>query len=69
MTEPVRIHVSDDVRLPRRLAKFLQDRIDSYSKTVLQGGCTPELYKELTGKIAGLSEALRECEEISKEIE
>jgi hypothetical protein len=69
MAEPVRIYADDDVRLPRRLSKFLQERIDSYSKTVLQGGCTPELYKELTGKIAGLSEALRECESISKEIE
>lgn len=69
MAEPVRIYADEDVRLPRRLAKFLQDRIDSYSKTVLQGGCTPELYKELTGKIAGLSEALREAEEIGKALE
>ena len=69
MADPVRIHVDDDVRLPRRLRKFLQERIDGYSKTVLQGNCTHELYKELTGKIAGLTEALRKCDEISKEIE
>jgi hypothetical protein len=66
---PVRIHVDEDTRMPRRLRKFLEDRIAGYSKTVLQGGCTPELYKELTGKIGGLNEALRECEEIAKTLE
>jgi|HubBroStandDraft_1064217.scaffolds.fasta_scaffold500700_2 hypothetical protein len=67
--EPVRLYSEDDVRLPRRLSVFLQKKIDGYSETVLDGQCTPELYHELTGKIAGLKEALREAQELAKELE
>jgi hypothetical protein len=67
--EPVRLYADDDARLPRRLSKVLQDKIDGYSRTVLDGSLTPERYKQLTGQIAGLREALRECEELAKSLE
>lgn len=69
MTEPVRIYADDDSRLPRRLSAILQDKIDRYSVTVIEGQLSFERYKQLTGQITGLKEALRECEEMSKTLE
>lgn len=67
--EPVRIYADDDSRLPRRLSAILQDKIDRYSVTVIEGQLSFERYKQLTGQITGLKEALRECEEMSKTLE
>lgn len=66
---PVRIHVDEDVRLPRRLSAILQDKIDRYSVTVIEGQLSFDRYKQLTGQITGLKEALREAEEMSKTLE
>lgn len=67
-TQPVRLYVEDDVRLPRRLSTFLEEQIESYSVTVLDGQLSPENYKFYAGQIAGLRSALEECERIAKEI-
>lgn len=67
-TQPVRLYVEDDVRLPRRLSTFLKEQIDGFSGTVLDGQLSPEDYKFYAGQIAGLRSALEECERIAKEI-
>lgn len=67
-TQPVRLYVEDDIRLPRRLSTFLKERIDDFSVTVLDGQLSPEDYKFYAGRIAGLRSALEECERIAKEI-
>ena len=65
---PVRLYSTDDVRLPRRLATYLKEQIESLSETVLQGQLSADQYKEFTGRISGLKMALNECERISEEI-
>lgn len=67
-TQPVRLYVEDDVRLPRRLSTFLKEQIEGLSVTVLDGQLSPENYKFYAGQIAGLRSALEECERIAKEI-
>ena len=66
--EAVRIHVEDDVRLPRRLEAVLKEKIDGYTGTVMNGKLKPELYYELTGKVAGLREALQLAQTLAKEL-
>lgn len=65
---PVRFFAPDDVRLPRRLATFLKERIANLSETVLQGQLSHDDYKDFTGQIRGLKAALDECESITEEI-
>jgi len=67
-TEPVRIYAEDDIRLPKRLAAVLQERIEGYSDTILSGSCDLYQYKSLTGTIAGLREALQICDDIVTEL-
>jgi hypothetical protein len=67
--EPVRIYAEDDIRLPKRLAAVLVERIEGYSDTILSGSCDLYQYKSITGQIAGLREALRICEEIVTELQ
>lgn len=65
---PVRLYAEDDVRLPRRLATYLKERIESLSVTVLQGQLSHDEYKDFTGQIRGLKAALQECESIAEEL-
>lgn len=65
---PVRVYAEEDIRLPRRLQKDLEDKIAGYTQTIMQGQLTIERYKELTGKVAGLREALQIAEEIVREL-
>lgn len=65
---PVRIHVEDDVRLPRRLSNFLREQIENQSAIVLQGQLSHDEYKEYGGRLQGLKMALDECERITEEI-
>jgi hypothetical protein len=66
--EPVRIFVSDDERLPRRLVPLLQRKIDAYTGTIMAGQLEFPKYKELTGVVQGLREALQIAEELSREM-
>jgi len=68
-SEPVRLYVEDDARMPRRLSAWIKQRIDDISETVLTGQLLEKEYRFMTGQIAGLREALSECEEIAKELE
>lgn len=65
---PVRIYSEDDERLPVRLSNVLQDRIASMSELVIAGHLSEGDYRSRTGHIAGLREALSECERIGKEL-
>lgn len=67
-SEPVRLYVGDDARLPRRLSHFLQEEIERLSAEVLNGQLTPENYRFYTGRISGLRMALDEAERISEEL-
>jgi len=67
-SDPVRIYADDDVRLPRRLSAFLQGRIDALSEEVLNGQMAEKEYRYYTGQIAGLREALSECDRLGKEL-
>jgi len=67
-SEPVRLYVGDDARLPRRLAHVFRERIDQLSTDVLNGRLSPEDYRSYTGQIAGLRFCLDEAERISEEL-
>lgn len=67
-SDPVRVYAEDDARLPVRLSKVLQDRIASMSELVIAGHLSEGDYRSRTGHIAGLREALTECERIGKEL-
>ena len=66
--EPLRMYAEDDARLPRYLAKVLQDRIDGLSETVLSGQLSEKDYRFSTGQITAFKEALSECERIGREL-
>ena len=66
--EPVRMYSDDDARLPVRLSKVLQDRIESLSETVLDGQLNEKDYRFFTGQIFGLRQALSECDRIATEL-
>lgn len=69
MAEPVRIYAEEDRRLPRRLAKVLQDQIDNETEAlVAELDKTFEDVKRRQGYIAGLRWALQECQSADKEI-
>jgi hypothetical protein len=68
LDESVRLYSSDDVRLPKRLAALLQQRIDGLSAEVLHGQMSRGEYRFSTGQILGLRQALEFCEEIAKEL-
>ena len=67
-TQPVRLYVEEDIRLPRRLSTFLKEQIENLSVTVLHGQLSPDDYRFYTGQIAGLRSALEGCERIAEEI-
>ena len=67
--EPVRLYADDDARLPVRLSKVLQNRIDGLSETVLDGQLSEKDYRSFTGQIIGLRHALSECEKIGNELD
>jgi hypothetical protein len=66
--EPVRFYADDDARLPVRLSKILQDRIDGLSESVLSGQLSKKDYRFSTGQITAFKEALSECQRIGKEL-
>lgn len=66
--EPVRLYTDDDARLPVRLKKVLQERIDSVSEAVLTGQLSDRDYRYQAGQLQGLRDALSVCEIISKEL-
>lgn len=66
--EPVRLYAEDDARLPKHLARVIQDRIDGLSESVLSGQLTELNYRSTTGQITGLKFALSECERIVKDL-
>lgn len=65
---PVRIYSEDDVRLPARLNRILQDRIDAISQYILTGQLSERDYRFCAGKLEGLREALSDSSQIGKEL-
>lgn len=66
--EPVTLY-AEDPRLPRSLARMLQERIAQRSEALTQGICTSfEEYKERIGELRGLRDALGICQEAEKNL-
>lgn len=65
---PVRIYSEEDIRLPRRMQTDIEAKIEGYTQTVMAGQLTEAKYRELTGRVAGLREALQIASDIAKEL-
>lgn len=67
-TQPVTLY-AEDPRLPRTLARDLQQRIAQKSEAIASGMCSSfEEYKERIGELRGLREALVICQDAEKNL-